>query len=44
MVSADFRVHLIFSEGQGFVKLEDRYEVYGIALVPFALNIPPEQV
>lgn len=44
MASSNFRVHLIFSEGQGIVKVENLYEVYGIALLPFALNVPPEQV
>jgi hypothetical protein len=38
------RVHLIFSDGKGKVPLEDRYQVYGIALTPFALNIPVENV
>ena len=40
----DFRVHLIFCEGQGIVKIEDRYQVYGIALFPFVLGVPPDRV
>ena len=45
MASAtDFRVHLIFSEGQGIVKIEERYQVYGIALFPFVLGVPPDRV
>lgn len=34
----------IFSEGRGIVKVEDRYQVYGIALFPFVLGIPSDQV
>jgi hypothetical protein len=40
----DLRVHLVFSEGQGIVKIEDRYHVYRIAIFPFVLGISPEQV
>lgn len=41
---AGTRVHLIFSDGRGKLALEDRYQVYGIALLPFSLNIPPDLV
>jgi len=40
---SDWRVHLIYSEPRK-EKLEDRYFVYGIAMTPFALNIPAEKV
>ena len=43
-ILSPLRVHLIFSEGQGLVKIEDRYKVYGIALAPFVLKIPSDQV
>ena len=37
-------VHLIFSDGSGLGGDDERYQIYSIALFPFALGIPPENV
>ena len=40
----DIWVHLIFSDGNGLGGDDERYQIYSIALFPFALSIPPENV
>lgn len=40
----DILVHLIFSDGNGLGGDDERYQIYSIALFPFALGIPPENV
>ena len=40
----DVLVHLMFSDGNGLGSDDERYQIYSIALFPFALGIPPKHV